>query len=45
MGDWLTDLAAVGVGAGVGHGQDSGLGVPELEVLVCELLAVDRLTA
>lgn len=43
--DRLTDLAAVGVGAGVGHGQDSGLGVPQLEVLVGELLAVDRLTA
>lgn len=46
--DWQidsTDLAAVRVGAGVGHGQDSGLGVPQLEVLVGELLAVDGFTA
>lgn len=39
-----TNLASVGVGPGVGHGQDSGLGVLELEVLVSELLAVDGLT-
>ena len=31
------------VGAGVGHGEQTGLGVPLLEVLVGELLAVDRL--
>jgi hypothetical protein len=33
------------VGAGVGHGQQEGLAVLELEVLVGELLAVDGLAA
>lgn len=33
------------VGAGVGHGQEEGLGVLQLEVLVGELLAVDGLAA
>ena len=33
------------VGAGVGHGQKEGLLVPELEVLVGKLLAVDGLAA
>jgi hypothetical protein len=33
----------VRVGAGVGHGEDTGAGVLELEVLVLELLAVDGL--
>ena len=37
-------LGAVGAGAGVGHGQQVGLGVTQLEVLVRELVAVDRLT-
>jgi hypothetical protein len=31
------------VGAGVGHGEETGLGVLELEVLIRELLAVDGL--
>jgi hypothetical protein len=31
------------VGAGVGHGEDEGSGVPLLEVLIGELLAVDGL--
>jgi hypothetical protein len=35
--------ANVRVGAGVGHGEDTGAGVLELEVLVLELLAVDGL--
>jgi len=35
------ELGAVGVGPGVGHGEEEGLVVGELEVLVCELLAVD----
>ena len=39
------ELGAVGVGAGVGHGQHEGLLVGELEVLVGELLAVDGLAA
>lgn len=29
--------------AGIGHGQETGLGVLQLEVLVLELLAVDGL--
>jgi len=37
------ELRAVCVGAGVGHGEQAGLGVLELEVLVLELLAVDGL--
>lgn len=39
------ELRAVGVGAGVGHGKKTGLGVRELEVLVFELGAVDRLAS
>ena len=38
------ELGAVGVGAGVGHGQEALLGVLQLEVLVGELLAVDYRT-
>jgi hypothetical protein len=37
------ELRAVGVGAGVGHGEKTRLGVLQLEVLVLELLAVDGL--
>ena len=33
------------VGASVGHGEEAGLGVLELEVLIGELLAVDGLAA
>jgi len=39
------ELAAVCVGSCVGHAQQVLLVVGELEVLVCELLAVDRLAA
>ena len=39
------ELAAIGVLAGVGHGQQTLLGVLELEVLVGELVAVDALAA
>jgi len=39
------ELGAVGVLAGVGHGQQSGLLVLEVEVLVGKLLAVDGLPA
>ena len=38
------ELGPVGVGAGVGHGQEPGLGVLLDEVLVVELGAVDGLT-
>jgi len=37
------ELRTVGVRSSVGHGQQSRLGVAELEVLVLELLAVDGL--
>ena len=39
------ELRSVGVGSGVGHGQDSGTGVSELEVLVGELVSVDGLSS
>jgi hypothetical protein len=39
------ELGAVGARAGVGHGQDAGAGVLELEVLIRELGAVDGLAA
>ena len=35
------ELRAVGVLSGVGHGQQTRLGVLELEVLIRELVAVD----
>ena len=38
------ELGAVGVGAGVGHGEDTGASVLEGEVLISELLTVDGLT-
>lgn len=38
-----TNLAAVGVGTGVGHGEHARLSVLELEVLIGEFLAVDGL--
>jgi hypothetical protein len=37
------ELASIRVGPGVGHGQNSGAGVLEGEVLILELLAVDGL--
>ncbi len=39
------ELAAVGAGSGVGHGQEHGLGVLVVEVLVFELAAVDGFAA
>jgi hypothetical protein len=33
------------VGAGVSHGEETGLGVLDLEVLIRELITVDRLAA
>ena len=36
------ELRAVGVGAGIGHAQHAGASVLELEILVGELLPVDR---
>lgn len=39
------ELGAVRVGTGVGHAQDSGSRVLQREVLVLELVAVDRLAA
>jgi hypothetical protein len=37
------ELGSVGVGSSVGHGEQEGLVVPELEVLVGELVSVDGL--
>lgn len=39
------ELRAVGVGAGVCHGEEEGGGVAELEVLVGEFLPIDRLSS
>ncbi len=39
------ELASVGVLSSVGHGQPAGAEVTQLEVLVGELLAIDRLAA
>jgi len=39
------ELGAVGVGAGVGHGEQVGLVVAEQEVLVVELVAIDGLAS
>jgi len=39
------ELRAVGVGTGVGHGEETRLGVSLLEVLICEFLAVDGLAS
>ena len=39
------ELGSVGVGPGVCHGHLSGTHVLELEVLICELLAIDGLAA
>jgi hypothetical protein len=38
------ELGSVGVGTSVGHGEDTGAGVLEGEVLISELLTVDGLT-
>ena len=38
-----TYLATVGTRASVGHGEDAGSGVLQFEVLVLELMAVNRL--
>ena len=40
-----TNLASVGVGAGVGHGKDARASVLQLEVLVLELHSVDGFAA
>lgn len=39
----IRGLCHVRVGAGVGHGQDTGTGVLQGEVLIWELLAIDGL--
>jgi len=38
------ELGSVGVGSSVGHGEQEGLVVPQLEVLVGELVSVDGLS-
>ena len=37
-------LGAIGVLSCVGHGEETGLGVLQLEVLICELVAIDYST-
>lgn len=37
------ELGSVGVGSSVGHGEQEGLVVPQLEVLIGELVSVDGL--
>ena len=39
------ELGTVCVGSSIGHGQDSGTGVLELEVLIRELVSVDGLSS
>jgi hypothetical protein len=39
------ELASVGVGASVGHAEYSWSGMPELEILVRELVTIDRLSS
>jgi hypothetical protein len=38
------ELGSVGVGSSVGHGEQEGLVVPQLEVLISELVSVDGLS-
>jgi len=38
-------LGPVGVGSGVGHRQDSGSSVPQLEILVLKLVTIDGFAA
>jgi hypothetical protein len=37
------ELGSIGVGSSVGHGEQEGLVVPQLEVLIGELVSVDGL--
>ena len=39
------ELRTVGIAAGVGHAQDPGASVLEIEILISEFLAIDRLAA
>lgn len=39
------ELGAVGVLASVGHGEEIGLGVLDLEVLICEFFSIDGLAS
>jgi len=45
LGGAQEELGTVGVGSGVGHGQDAGSGVLQLEVFVGELGSVDGFAA
>jgi len=38
------ELGSIGIGPSVGHGEETGLGVLDLEVLVLELFTVDGLS-
>jgi hypothetical protein len=39
------ELRAIGILAGIGHRQKTRFRVLELEVLICEFVAIDRLSA
>lgn len=39
------ELGSVGVGTSVGHREETGLGVPQFEVLIGEFLAIDGLSS
>ena len=45
LGCGQEELRSVGVLAGVSHGQDACASVGQLEVLICELVAVDGASA
>jgi len=45
LGSAQEELGTVGVGSSVSHGQDSGSGVLQLEVLILELVTIDRLAS
>jgi len=45
LGGANEELRAVGVGSSVSHGQDSRSGVLQLEVLILELVTIDRLAS
>jgi len=42
LGKAEAELRPIGVGTSVGHGEKERLGVLEVEVLISELLSVDR---
>lgn len=39
------ELGTIGVGTGVSHGEETGFGMLQFEVFVCEFLTIDRFSA